>query len=245
MFTDNIDFRVAQVYGIYGLLGGGKTLTAVQIACEFLQLGHEVCTNILLNAPYSDFEEYHYIEDMTNLDWWSLPQGSPRGSDGTKRVAVIIDEAAEYFNQFSSTSPQVIQMLSWLRHSSKRGQFVFLVIQRPEFLVKSARSLCHSWIVCTDLAQWRIPGLRATIPFCSHLVLRRIFDNYGNLLSRGFLSCNKLYWGRFYNTAQIVNHADSSQLSNGSREFDFQMQFNIKFLFCFLVMLIYFYLLRC
>lgn len=220
VFVDNIDWRTAQVYGIYGYLGGGKTLTAVEIACNFLDLGMPVATNILLKRPYRDSENYHFIEDLQSVDWWKLPQGAPRGSHSNKRAAIIIDEAAEYFNQFSSTSPQVSQMLSWLRHSSKRGQFVFMIIQRPEFLVKSARSLCHSWIICTDLRQFRIPVLRLRLPFCGDLVMRRIFDNYGNLLSRGLNTVNKYNYGRFYDTAQILNHDEANGATDDDASFD-------------------------
>lgn len=44
--VDNIDKRTANVYGIYGHLGGGKTLTAVELAVDFLRLGWCVTSNI-------------------------------------------------------------------------------------------------------------------------------------------------------------------------------------------------------
>lgn len=236
---NSLNLEVAQVYGIYGLLGGGKTLTAVEIAKDFLEFGHDVVSNIMLKEPLYSNPRYKYIPDFSNVDWWSLPQGAPRGSGGSHRAAIIIDEAAEFFNQFSSASSKVQDMLSWLRQSSKRGQFVFMIIQRPEFLVKSARSLCHSWIVCTDLAQWRIPILRMTIPFCGNLVMRRIFDNMGNLLSRGFLVCNKYNIGRYYNTSQILNPQHAEKTSNERGDFDVALCVKPRWAFFNLLLLVW------
>lgn len=238
---NSLNLEVAQVYGIYGLLGGGKTLTAVEIAKDFLSYGHDVVSNILLKEPLYSNDRYHYTPDFNEVDWWKLPQGDPRGSGGSHRAAIIIDEAAEFFNQFSSTSGKVQDMLSWLRQSSKRGQFVFMIVQRPEFLVKSARSLCHCWIVCTDLAQWRFPVIKVPLPFCGNLVLRRIFDNNGNLVSRGFIVCNKYNIGRYYNTSQILNpqHMQDSPTSQGS--FDFVRMIKLRYLILHLFMLFLLY----
>ena len=42
MLVDYIDKRTANVYGIYGHLGGGKSLTAVELSLYFLQYGWAV-----------------------------------------------------------------------------------------------------------------------------------------------------------------------------------------------------------
>lgn len=204
MLTDYIDKTTANVYGIYGHLGGGKSLSAVEISIWALKLGWTVVSNIRLYNIDKYKSHFHLIDDLTSLDFWSLPCGAPRGSRDKFRVVIVIDECAEFFDQFSSTSPVLKNFLSWLRHSSKRGQFVFLIVQQPEFIAKSLRLLVNKWIVCFDMAQYRLPMIRLKIPFTRHLVARRIFDKYGNLISRGANFADKYLIGHYYDTAQSI-----------------------------------------
>lgn len=201
MLFNYIDRRAANVYGIYGHLGGGKSLTAVELSLNFLRLGWSVTSNILIR---SKSPKYRFIEDFQDVDFWSLPCGAPRGSDDPYRSVIVVDECAEFFDQYSSNSPYLKSFLSWLRHSSKRGQFVFLIVQKPEFISKSLRLLINKWIVCDDMEQFRLPYFKCRIPFTKGFVARRIFDRYGNLLSRGFNFASKSDIGRFYDTSQSI-----------------------------------------
>lgn len=207
-----IDYRVASVYGIYGSLGGGKSLTAVDIMLDFLNLGHPVYSNIQLrNLPPRFAKNFHYF-DPCSTDIKSLEYGSPRGSSGTKRVCIILDECAEFLDQYSSNSSFTKDFCSWLRHTSKNGQFVFLIVQHPDFLVKSVRLIVNHWIACTDLAQFKLPVMRIGLPFCGGFVWRRVFDRHFNLISRGFDIASKRIIGQFYDTSQLI----ASQLRSNS-----------------------------
>lgn len=222
MLTDFIDRRTANVYGIYGHLGGGKSLTAVEISLWALSLGWSVTSNIKLFRLSSDQESrYTYLEDFEGVDFWSLPCGAPRGTPSFFRSVIIIDECAEFFDQFSSSSPVLKSFLSWLRHSSKRGQFVFLIVQKPEFIAKSLRLLINRWIICDDMYQFRLPVFKVRIPFTSDLVGRRIFDRAGNLLSRGFNFANKKYFGRYYSTSQSIAVEGRSNDFSGTIDDDY------------------------
>lgn len=203
MITDFIA-DTANVYGIYGHLGGGKSLTAVEIAVWALRKGWTVVSNIELFHVEHFSGQYVFLRDLDGVDFWQLPCGAPRGSPDPFRVCIVIDECAEFFDQFSSRSPVLTAFLSWLRHSSKRGQNVFLIVQQPEFIAKSLRLLVNKWICCVDMAQFRLPMLRLKIPFTSHLVWRRMIDKYGNLISRGFNMADKMMIGYYYNTAQSI-----------------------------------------
>lgn len=200
----------SQVWGIVGNLGGGKTLTAVEIACHAMQSGYFVCTNISLDMPAvcADFGVHcaslYQLIDMEVDDPALWPCGDPRGSGGSRRVLVIIDEVAEWFDQFSSTSGRVKAFMSWIRHCSKRGQDVFLIVQRREYLAKSLRILVSRWIWVDDLAVFRIPKLRMRIPFCAHLCYRSYFDRVGNVVQPGS-SVSKVRFGRYYSTAQCLS----------------------------------------
>ena len=176
-------------------------MTAVELSLNFLRHGWSVTSNILIR---SQSPKYRFIEDFQDVDFWSLPCGAPRGSDDPYRSVIVVDECAEFFDQYSSNSPYLKSFLSWLRHSSKRGQFVFLIVQKPEFISKSLRLLINKWIVCDDMEQFRLPYFKCRIPFTKGYVARRIFDRYGNLLSRGFNFASKSDIGRFYDTSQSI-----------------------------------------
>ena len=93
----------AAVYGIFGSLGGGKTLTAVDISLYFIKNFNFVVTNIRINGLNDRQKKYYqYLDDISTVDWFSLPVGSPRGSSGNKRVAVVLDELPELLDQYQS-----------------------------------------------------------------------------------------------------------------------------------------------
>lgn len=81
---------------------------------------------------------------------------------------------------------------------------MFLIIQRPEFLVKSARLLVNRWLLCDDMAQWRMPFFRVPVPFLGGFVRRLAFDRMGNQVSRGMCLGDKRSIGRYYDTAQSI-----------------------------------------
>lgn len=202
--------RTAQVWGICGNLGGGKTLSAVELAVKAIASGYYVCTNIeLLHDRLAEYVgasrasalyQRVSVDDDDPMTW---PCGDPRGSGGSRRVLVILDEVAEWFDQYSGTSAPVRRFLSWLRHSSKRGQDVILVVQRKDYLAKSLRILVSRWIWVEDLAVWRIPKFRIRVPFCSGFIMRYVSDRLGNSIQPVEFS-RKAVWGRFYVTSQML-----------------------------------------
>lgn len=213
--------RTSQVWAITGNLGGGKTLSAVALAVDSMSRGYYVVSNITLNLDkirllYGDkvAKLYHHIDlDDPSFDPFKLPCGSPRGSGGNKRVLVIIDECAEWVDQYSSAqNPKIASFWSWLRHSSKRSQDVLLVVQRMDYLNKVIRLLISRWVIVDDLAVWRIPYLKMRLPFCRSFVMQRVFDRTGHPLYSPTY-CSKETWGLFYNTAECLNSQGSSYVS--------------------------------
>lgn len=200
----------AQVWGITGNLGGGKTLSAVEMAVRGLACDYFVVSNIELcmDEVCRDLGErvrgLYMRVDLDSADPNSWPCGDPRGSGGSRRVLVILDEVAEWFDQYAGSSPQVRKFLSWLRHSSKRGQDVVLVVQRKEFLAKSLRILVARWVWVEDLAVWRLPKIRMRLPFCKGLVMRYVSDRLGNSIQPLEFS-KKARWGQYYHTAQLLS----------------------------------------
>lgn len=203
-----------QVWGISGNLGGGKTLTAVSFAVVALRRRWMVCTNVHLDVSrlsadlrFDVSSLVRTLDDLDEVDWLSLPAGSPRGSGGRKRVVVVLDEVAEWFDQFSAMSAPVKRFCSWLRHTSKRGQDVFLIVQRQEYLAKALRILCTRWVWCEDLAVWRVPVVKIHLPFCAHLVMRAYYDKNKQPIAP-IDTVRKSDYGRYYNTAQNLAGGD-------------------------------------
>lgn len=205
--------RQPQIWGITGNLGGGKSLSAVSIAVNSIASGYFVVSNItlkidLLSSVYGQHVRQlyqHFSFDDPLFDPFKLPVGSPRGSNGNKRVVIIMDECAEWVDQYANArDPKIGRFWSWIRHSSKRSQDVILIIQRQEFLHKVLRSLVSRWVIVDDLASWRMPILRMRVPFASSFVMQHIYDRLGNEISSvQFL--NKIDYGCYYDTSECLN----------------------------------------
>lgn len=202
------------VVGIYGSLGGGKTLSAVDIALHFIRSFNYVCSNIhLVNLSDREKAYYSHFEDVSKVDWFSLPVGSPRGSGGSKRVAVIVDELPELLDQYSNGKDYWIKVfLSWLRHTSKRGQYVFIITQDPSFILKPVRLLCSYWIKCEDMGEFRFPLIRLKVPFFKDFISRRTYNRDGTCINGSLNTARKSVVGRYYNTAQGLSLYNNSEL---------------------------------
>ena len=217
--------KTAQVWCIYGNLGGGKTLTAVAMAVDALRQGYFVVSNVTLKLDELR-REMPWVDDMymrvtvreevwnyetgdlisrKDLNPFTIPSGSPRGSGGKKRVLVILDECAEWFDQYSNMKDKGIsRVMSWLRHSSKRSQDVIFIVQRREYLQKNFRILVSRWVCVDDLAVWRVPFLKMHLPFMGWACLARVFDKVGNRIQPLCL-VKKSYYGKFYDTAENLS----------------------------------------
>ena len=205
----------AAVYGIFGSLGGGKTLTAVDISLYFIKNFNFVVTNIkITNLNERQQKYYQYLEDISKVDWFSLPVGSARGSGGNKRVAVVLDELPELLDQYQSGKEYWIKtFLSWLRHTSKRGQFVFVITQDPSFIMKPVRLLCAYWIKCEDMAEFRFPFFKIRIPFLRDFISRRVYNRDGSQVQGISLDvARKSVIGKFYNTSQGLSLYSTSNI---------------------------------
>jgi len=201
------------VWAIIGNLGGGKTLTAVKVAVEALEKGFFVVSNITLNMDaicclYGERCRNLYLHvDLANDDPFLFPSGDPRGSGGKRRVLVILDECAEYFDQYSSGSANVKRFWSWLRHSSKRSQDVFIIVQRAEYLTKPLRLLISRFIWVDDLAVWKV--WRMKLPFMGGYCMQNVFDRQHNRI-QGVDFISKKVWGSYYCTAECISVISSA-----------------------------------
>ena len=206
--------RNSLVWGIVGNLGGGKTLSGVDLAVRSLREGFAVVTNVSLdidliaktyNIPWVKKIYYPVSLDDPDCDPFKWVCGDPRGSGGDRRVIVLLDEVAEWLDQYSrANDPRIKRLWSWLRHSSKRSQDVVVICQRQEYINKVVRTLIARWIWVDDLAVYRIPKLHLKFPFMSGYVMQNVYDRLGNRIgSVSFVKKSRV--GVFYNTAECLN----------------------------------------
>lgn len=205
---------VPQVWGITGNLGGGKTLSAVCLALYALEHGYFIVTNVTLDLDALSLQLGGYVRNLyhhfsfedPDFDPFKLPTGSPRGTPNGKRVLVIMDECAEWVDQYTKTDrdPRIKKFLSWIRHSSKRSQDVILIVQRLEYLNKNIRLLISKWVVVDDLKTYRLPVVKMTIPFMGGWCMQRVFDRNRRLV-QGPCIVKKSTIGKYYNTAECLN----------------------------------------
>lgn len=209
-----------QVWGITGKLGGGKSLSAVSLAYYGFTHGFFVVSNITLDiralaadlGPWVKKLYRHFSFEDPKFDPFDLPCGSPRGTGGKKRVLIIMDECAEWVDQYSNLKdPRIERFNSWMRHSSKRSQDVILIVQRLEYLNKTIRLLISKWLIVDDLKVYRLPIVKMTIPFCGGLCMQRVFDSNKRLL-QGPCFVSKSFFGRFYRSSECLNSDGASHV---------------------------------
>lgn len=210
--------KTSMCWGVTGSLGAGKTLAAVYCMVNVLRENWpnaHVTTNITLNIPrlaaWLKVSEDEARSHVTFIDWetdpYTFKPGSPRGTRGPLfRSLVVLDECAEAFDQFTTAKDgKISRFLSWLRHSSKLGQDVFLIVQSQNFLNKSLRLLVARWVLAANAEYVRLPFLRVRVPFCKGKSYLRFVDRFGNEFGEGVHFLDQAYWGAFYDTSQILS----------------------------------------
>lgn len=240
--------KSAMVWGITGPLGSGKSLVAVANIYKQFKIGScFVCSNIQLNIPLIskelgvDISPFYMFIDLfkDDFDFTKLPQGSLRGRTQKKRVLVVLDEIAEFFDQYQSAKSRLLNnFLSWLRHSSKQGQDVLIICQNPQFVQKSLRLLIHRWVFCANLSQYKLPIVQ--FPLLPNFSVTKITDKYGSSVRGGTWIYYQPKWGRYYDTAQIISKTldgDHVQFREYKTEFNFLSLLRFVLFFKFLALI--------
>jgi len=204
------------IYGVTGLLGGGKSYGSVRDAAYHIKKGGVVVTNIELNHlviagrfgldPDEVKKRIFYIDPDVNSDPWEWPRGDPRGTGG-RRVLIIIDEAGEWFSSMESRHA-IKDFASWLRQSDKRGQDVYLIVQDSSILAKQGRVLVHRWLYMRDMSKWKIPKLGWGLPYPWNQEFHRIeFDQTGRNMQGRYIHMRDKEVFRMYSTSAMFGNS--------------------------------------
>lgn len=204
------------VYGVVGKLGGGKSFSCVWIMLEKLKAGQGVVSNIRLKDEYLqkhsiNASRYLFIDDFGKVDPWTLPKGDLRGSGGSFRVMICIDEAGEWLDSYSDArtkGTQLSDIASWLRQSDKLGQDVYFIVQFETLLHARLRSIVARWLVCLDFDKFRFPfiGLPPPRVLRQFIVCSEYDGRSRDFLSRHWIPKNKTIF-EAYDTAAFFGQS--------------------------------------
>lgn len=171
--------------GICGNMSGGKTYFAVECICRWLSERHVVCTNIRLKcqgiSSYTGIpcvfwkRLYFYLSEngagyngIAIKDYHNYPVGVPRGQPGYQAglVYIVLDEASSVFDSMTNSKDAEIQSVAvWARHTEKRGQMVFLLMQFSSELHKRLRNHITEYISCVNSSTIKLPLLGCGLPW--------------------------------------------------------------------------------
>ena len=171
--------------GIVGHMSGGKTYSAVADMLERLLDGHVVVTNIKLRCQgVTDYlgvpccswkKNYYYLtetpkgyHEISLLDYENYPMGTPRGESGyyENLVYIYFDEVSSVFDSITHSASKGIQeVATWARHTEKRGQMMYLIMQFSTELHKRLRNHVTEYITCVNSSNIKLPILHIGLPF--------------------------------------------------------------------------------
>lgn len=214
------------IFGVTGLLGGGKSYGSVRDMVAHIRRGGVVASNIDLVLPavaaylHRPLEwvqaRFYLIDPDTNPDCWSWPRGDARGV-GLRRVLIVIDEAGEWFSSLDGRDA-VKSFAAWLRQSDKRGQDVYLIVQDVSILAKQGRVLVHRWIYMRDMSKWKVPKFGFRLPPPWRYEFHRFeTDTQGNKIGHHIHIREKAIFG-MYTTGAMFGH--SAKASTGVSPYD-------------------------
>lgn len=225
--------------GVIGFMSGGKSYFAVEQMLGKMASNHVVCSNIILNCravssylgvPCVCWKPLYYkLVDRPSLyheicvdHYEEYPQGSPRGSATYDRdmVFIFLDEASSLFDSMTAASDGGIRAVAaWARHTRKRGQEIFLLMQFASELHKRLRVHIVEYISCINSDTIKIPLLGTGLPS-----LLRGLSIRQRWLPDLKTPVGDSKWQRYnpkiykcYNTSQIVVGSSSIGLTEVSR----------------------------
>ncbi len=185
-----------------GLVGGGKTLSAVEWILEHISKGGSCVTNIQLDIK----ECKRYVQIQYG---WKLQEGQiiyipvevfidiskplhQHFHCGTREmpVLVVLDECSEILDAHQRLAKGqgdgLKEFMSFCRQHRKHNIDMILITQSPSYVVKRVRELAAFWWKFMDMGTMRMPGLQIPMPYPISKFVRQVqFDSSGKLKVKG------------------------------------------------------------
>jgi len=200
-----------------GVIGSGKTYSAINEIVLHLSKGGTVATNIVLNYDYiSKYLEDYYSFKLNDEQYIFLKEDritnfhryTPQGTKDLP-VLVIIDEAQLYFNSREYAKLMTEsgkEFLAFLTQSRKEFTDVVFITQAIETIDKQLRIQIQFEVKCRDISTYEIPVILMKVPF--KVIIQLWFDpnlprEGGKPLKRVYFWKNKKIFG-CYNSFDLV-----------------------------------------
>ena len=202
-------------FTLTGVLGSGKSVTAVWKAMQFLTEGKPLATNMDLwpenYLPPSSKATHVRLPDFPSADdFWNLGLGGSSPREDTFG-AVILDELATFLNSRDWQGKARDKTIHFLRHIRKRRYHTFFLAQDIESLDKQARNALIEHVVsCRRLDRLSIPviggllrlfGFSGKLPQVHFAVVKYGKDLHAPIVEKWKHRGNKFY--DVYNTEQV------------------------------------------
>lgn len=208
-----------------GLVGGGKTYTAVVRMAMKIASGGRVATNITLNLP-------KFAKMVKIFHGWDIQEGQiqllktddeimkfwrhvPRG-DIQNPVFIVIDEASEWLDSGNQRTNEQKEFYSFLRQSRKMGHDVMFITQDLKFLDTRIRALIlYTWTF-RDMSKFTLPGFGFRLPFLNTI---RVMQWVGTskVLCKAYQMWKEKLVYESYNTTEMFR--DFGALEKGVSKF--------------------------
>jgi hypothetical protein len=213
------------IEAVVGLVGGGKTNYCVRRMLGYLCAGHHVASNIelvgwspqgwtsdeVLLYCFKNYgvlplpSQFHYL-DETMLAGARFHKHLVPGTKES-RLLVVLDEATEWMDALDrgrlAQDDGYRQLFTYLRQSRKVYHDWIFICQSYDAINVRLRNLTSAIIKCTDMGQFRVPGLRIKFPLDVFLVQQ--FDRQGKQeTGRYWFRKDKDLWA-CYRTIQLFS----------------------------------------
>ena len=115
------------IYTFEGVMGSGKTLTAVALACaEHFQNGRKVISNIHLNFPYTHFDMQYFMQHL-------------QGDSELNNCITLLDETTQYLDARRSGGRSNILWTYYTVQTRKRGVDLYACFHHIDVIDKRFR----------------------------------------------------------------------------------------------------------
>ena len=171
---------MADIVGIYGLQGCGKTMTLTAFGKKFSDMGKKIYSNYhLINIPYEPVDS---LEDLNKV----------------KHGVFLGDELWIWVNARTSMSKMNQEMTRIIMLNRKRGIDIYFTCQLTRTADVILREVTTEWISSVI-----IPIIKGN-KIINWTVKFYKYNAKGRLINKSVLSHNLDYWGKFFNTYQEI-----------------------------------------
>ena len=193
-----------------GLIGGGKTYSAVERIRNYLLAGGLLCiTNIKINIDELGKQllragltvDVNKVLKCVDNDAILKYEDHPRGISEELSVLIVIDEGSEILDA-QDWKKSDSRFMSFLRQSRKFFQDIIIIVQHEAMINKRVRMLSAFIWYFRDMSKYKVPVLGIKWPFGSQIVQFR-YDRLSKVCLGKYWKAKDKRIFALYDTTQV------------------------------------------